>query len=419
MPKVLTARTVEQMKPGPARREIRDGGAKGLYLYIQPKSGSKSWVLLLPTGKLHLGTVDLSGREATGTPVLGAPLTLAGARWLAAELQRQHLAGQDVRRKAKTTKFSAVAQQFIDEHVKPNTRRWQETERVLSGIAERWSDKDITSINGDLIYKMIDESRRRGIPGVRQRTKGISDSRGRSVSHILSKLFSWALQHRLITADPSDGVYCPPPLPGRERVLTDAEIVLFWRATDQLSEPVGPMLKLLLLTGARLREVSGMRRGELDGSTWTIPGTRTKNKRPLVLPLPPLAHDILSKLKVLGDCVFTTTGNRPVGGYSNIKKRLDKLMKAALEVDRPTESIPPWRIHDLRRTTATGMANIRIPPHIIEACLNHVSGSKAGVAGIYNRATYAEEKKAALERWANHIEGLVSGRTAKVTALRK
>jgi integrase len=79
--------------------------------------------------------------------------------------------------------------------------------------------------------------------------------------------------------------------------------------------------------------------------------------------------------------------------------------------------IPPWRLHDLRRTAATGMAEIGIAPHIVEAALNHVSGVKAGVAGTYNRATYAEEKRAALERWASHVEGIVSGRPANVVSL--
>ena len=93
-------------------------------------------------------------------------------------------------------------------------------------------------------------------------------------------------------------------------------------------------------------------------------------------------------------------------GKSKIKKRLDAAVKTA-----------PWRLHDLRRTCATGMAEIGVAPHVVEACLNHVSGAKSGVAGVYNRAQYAAEKRAALERWAAHVEGMVAGRTAKVLAL--
>ena len=197
-------------------------------------------------------------------------------------------------------------------------------------------------------------------------------------------------------------------------MLTDAEIVKFWRATDAQRKEFSALLKLLLLTGCRLNEVAGITRAELgddDGATWNIPGARTKNKRPHVVPLAPLAREILNSVRsIAGEAglVFTTTGRSPVSGWSKIKRRLDEAMK-----------IPTWRLHDLRRTAATGMAEIGIAPHIVEAALNHVSGAKAGVAGTYNRAAYAEEKRAALERWASHVQGLVSERPANVVKMRK
>ena len=179
----------------------------------------------------------------------------------------------------------------------------------------------------------------------------------------------------------------------------------FWSASG--TEQFGALLKLLLLTGCRLNEVAGMRRSELseDLSTWTLPGERTKNHRPHVVPLPPMAREMIPAGE--GRFVFTTTGESPVSVGSKIKNRLDRAMK-----------IPPWRLHDLRRTAATGMAEIGIAPHIVEAALNHISGAKAGVAGTYNRAAFAAEKKAALERWASHVMGLVAGRKAKVVPIR-
>jgi integrase len=117
---------------------------------------------------------------------------------------------------------------------------------------------------------------------------------------------------------------------------------------------------------------------------------------------------ILATVTTEGDIVFTTNGKTVVSGWSKTKRRLDEAM-----------SIPHWRLHDLRRTAATGMAEIGIAPHIAEACLNHISGAKAGVAGVYNRASYATEKKAALERWAANVSGLVKGRPANVTSIRK
>ena len=175
------------------------------------------------------------------------------------------------------------------------------------------------------------------------------------------------------------------------------------------AEPTfGPLLKLLLLTGCRLNEVAGMRRSEIEGGVWTIPGARTKNKRTHVVPLAQPAAALIENLKG-SDFLVTTTGRTPVSGWSKIKVRLDKAMG----------DVPPWQLHDLRRTAATGMAELGIAPHIVEATLNHISGAKAGVAGTYNRAAYAEQKRDALERWADHVERLVSGKTAaKVVTLR-
>ena len=152
-----------------------------------------------------------------------------------------------------------------------------------------------------------------------------------------------------------------------------------------------------------------MRKSELsdDRAIWTIPGTRTKNKLAHVVPLSPLASEILATVKpVEGDFMFTTTGRSPVSGWSKLKARIDE-----------RAGIRPWRLHDLRRTAATGMAEIGIPPHIVEAALNHVSGAKSGVAGTYNRAAYTNEKKAALERWAAHIVGLIQKKPLNVTPL--
>jgi integrase len=195
----------------------------------------------------------------------------------------------------------------------------------------------------------------------------------------------------------------------RDRVFSTAEIVAFWNACGDLSEPFGQALRLLLVAGCRLNEVARMHRSELSEDDqgrpiWTIPSSRTKNKKTHVLPMPPLACDIIASVRqIAGPYVFTTKGRSPISGWSRVKGRLD----AALGFSEK------WRFHDLRRSAATGMADLGIAPHIVEACLNHVSGAKAGVAGTYNRAAYAPEKRAALERWAAHIERVVSGEQAK------
>jgi integrase len=428
----LTLSAVSKLKPGAERREVPDGG--GLRLIIQP-SGHKSWALRFrrPDGrhsKLTLGPVDLSRRETEEEPTIGTPLTLAGARWLAAELHRKRARGIDVvseREKSSTGTFVAAAEAFVEEHARPNTNKWRETAKVLGldyssdkavvvskSIADRWRNRAISEISSDDVYHVVDEARRRGIPGMGVRTNGVNNSRGRAVAKALSRMFSWLLAHRRVTVNPCIGVHKPPENPARDRVLTTDEVRRLWKACDHAGQPLGPMVKLLLLTGARLREVAHMRWSELsdDLSSWELPGSRTKNGRPLRLALPPLAVKLLRQVPKIEGCehVFTTNGRTPVSGFSKWKKKIDKAMG---KVDQP------WTFHDIRRTVATGMAEIGVAPHIVEAVLNHVSGHRGGVAGIYNRAQYADEKKAALAKWAKHVEGLDNGPRPGVGGRRK
>jgi integrase len=178
----------------------------------------------------------------------------------------------------------------------------------------------------------------------------------------------------------------------------------------------------LLLTGARLNEVAGMTRAELhtDGS-WQLPGTRTKNKRGHVVPLPPLARDLIATMPDGDGLVFSTTGTSPVSGWSRMKRRLDAAMLALARKERGAKfTIAPWRLHDLRRTAVTGMAELGIRPDVIELTVNHVSGHRGGIAGVYNRSELLPERKAALGRWGQHLAGVVAGQAgANVTQLAK
>jgi integrase len=452
MAKQLTAAAVKKFRPAKGRREIPDGGCPSLYVVIQA-GGYRSWAMRFrrPSGKsakLTLGPVDLSGKESETDPVFGTPLTLASARRLAADIHRQRAMGRDVvadleaskRRqrseqdiRAKST-FGTAAHDFIEGHAKRKTRRWQEQARLLGlrptakglevirgGMADRWGDKPIAEIDGHDIYGVVDESRRRGVPGLERRSAGLTEARARAMFSCLSKMFAWLMQHQRVEKNPCMGVHRPDAPKARDRVLTDAEIVKFWSATSAGRREFAVLLKLLLLTGCRLNEVAGMTRTELsdDGATWNIPGARTKNGRPHVVPLAPLARDLLAGLAGEGALVFTSTGSTLISGWSKIKNRLDEAMLEAARKESDDTLIPPWRLHDLRRTCATGMAELGIAPHIIEAVLNHVSGARAGVAGIYNRALHSAEKKAALERWAVHIHGLVTSQKGQVVQLRR
>jgi integrase len=450
--KILTAAAVRQFRPSSQRREIPDGATPGLRLVIQP-SGARSWVMRFrrPNGgsaKLTLGTADLTGQEVAGEPAIGGHLTLAAARRLAAEVNRQRALGRDPaadhiteKRKARvaasanaSSAFGAAARTFIDEHARPNTRRWRETAVLLGlraveeelqvirgGLVERWADRQVTDITAHDIFDVLEECRKRGVPGLTRRRPRVSDTSARAMYATLSKFFGWlGRRPGVIVQNPVTGVKRPSTPSARDRVLDDNEIRLLWRACDDIGEPFGALLRLLLITGARREEVARMTRGEIidDGTTWTLSAARTKNRRPHDVPLPPLAREVIGNVKKIAGkpgFIFTTTGITPVSGFSRLKARLDKLMArlaeeeaAASGLDPAEVKIPPWRLHDLRRTAVTGMARAGGDLHVIERAVNHVSGSFGGIVATYQKHRYAAEVRAALEAWANLIVDITS-----------
>ena len=425
MPK-LTAVAVSKLRANGAEREIPDAGCPGLYLVLY-KTGRKSWALRYRrpgdgrSAKLVLGSIhDITeGGRTEPDPVIGGHLTLASARRLVANLQHQIAQGRDPAAEVKlrsTDTFAAAARDFIEQHSKSNVRGWQEQARLLGlrpkedgslelipkGQSERWRNKLLDAINEDDIFKVIDQARLKGVPGLKKKNHGPSESRARAMHAVLSKMFSWLAEKRRIraNANPVSELKRPAPAEARERALSNAEIIKFWRAAAQLPKPFGDVFKLLLLTGCRRSEIAELRRAELseDLSQLTLPGERTKNHRSHVVPLSKLAREILQGFEHKPECefVFSTNGKTPISGFSKIKYQLDKLME-----------IPAWQIHDLRRTAVTGMAELGIRPDVIELVVNHISGARAGVAGIYNRSELLPERREALETWAKHVGRLV------------
>jgi integrase len=440
MSKPLTTAAVRKLRPGKIRREIPDGGCPGLYLVIQP-SGTKTWGQRFrrPDGrpaKLTLGSCDDSGRESEGEPAIGSHLTLAAARRLATEERRQLALGRDPaatrlaekqRRRAAAIErgantFASAARDFIEQHACKKIRRWKEQARLLGlqpagltlipkGLAERWRDRPVAEIDDHDIHTIVDETRRMGAPGLERRSEGETESRARAMHAVLSVFFGWLVQRRRVDHNPCINVRRPAAASARDRVLTDAEVIKFWAATDGVGEPFGALLKLLALTGCRLNEIARVTWDEMsdDLAILHLPAERAKNHRPHDLPLPPLARELLDRVKRIEGCrfVFSTNGRAPVSGFSKIKARLDAEMK-----------IPAWRLHDLRRTVASGLQRLGVPLPVTERLLNHVSGSFSGITGIYQRYEYAQEQRVALERWAVYVAGLVAGKPASVVPLR-
>jgi len=222
----------------------------------------------------------------------------------------------------------------------------------------------------------------------------------------LSAFFAWCIAEGELGngANPVDGPHRPADPTPRDRVLTDAELVEIWKAACQDDEP-GKIIRLLILLGSRRQEVGGMRWSELDldAGTWTLPAERSKNRRAHTITLPPAALAIINSVPLTSrDHLF---GHRAADGFatwSNAKADLDR---------RLGDAVKGWRLHDLRRSAATKMADIGVEPHVVEACLNHYSGHRAGVAGVYNRARYEQATKLALVKWADHVLALAECRS--------
>jgi len=262
-------------------------------------------------------------------------------------------------------------------------------------------------------------------------TNGAGTRTANLVRSSVSAFFTWAMAHGLAENNPVIGT-AKNEEKSRERVLTPAELRLIWNALDH--DQHGACIKLLALTGQRLNEIGSLRWSEIHDGEIILPPERTKNGRDHVVPLSEAAAAIIAQQPTVDDLIFGH-GDRGFTNWSNNKIRLDQRITKAND----GKPIPHWTPHDLRRTFATyaggglpehqlkklpvrdreAAGGLGIQPHVVEAVLNHLSGTRGGVAGVYNRSTYAAEKKAALDVWADRLLAIVSNRKSNVTPLKR
>jgi integrase len=305
--------------------------------------------------------------------------------------------------------FASVAREYLERQVKRNTAEstFKETARILAqDVIPEWGKRPIGSILRRDVSALIDKKAASG-----------AEVQANRILARLRTLFGWVVEKDRLPANPCDGLRPPTKEKSRDRVLSEEEIRIFWRAGDELDWPFGPLFKLLLLTAQRRDEVASMEWSEinLDTGVWSIPREKAKNDHGHNVQLSVQALAIIKGLpRVAGPYVFSTNGKTSVSGFSRAKERLDALMLAALKAaaaergeDPEETALEPWILHDLRRTATTGMAGLRILPHVVDRILNHTSGTIGGVARVYNRFEYQDERKAALEAWGRAVESTV------------
>jgi len=241
-----------------------------------------------------------------------------------------------------------------------------------------------------------------------------------------SILWRWAHQKDKIADNPVPNMAKPPVPEKRDRVLTEDELEVVWKAALALREPFGSFYRLLILTGQRREEVGGMNWAELNrpNASWTIPANRAKNGHPHFVPLAPavvaeldnlaaLAHQRMKNAKAVAcewpkvGCVVSTTGRHALSCFSQAKSELDEVVTKMAVVK---EAVMPWRVHDLRRTVSTNLQKLGVRLEVNEAVLNHISGSKSGIAGVYQLYNWADEKREALNEWAAAVAAIAASK---------
>jgi integrase len=302
--------------------------------------------------------------------------------------------------------FSDVLEDWLKRDQKGN-RSHDEVKRILhKEVVPSWKNLHITEITRRKVLDVVDAIADRGAVTLARRCH----------AH-LHRLFRWAAGRGVIESSPMADLPKPGAEVKRDRVLSDEELAAAWHAAHEIGWPMGPAIQLLILTAARRDEIGALQWREIDTVRHEIrlEKERTKNGEPHTIPLSALAQKLIEGLPRVerSKFVFTTTGKTPISGWSRAKGKTDDLMLARLASEKQdqaedgTIALKPWRIHDLRRTVATGMERLGISQQVVEALLGHIAGSKAGVIGIYQRHKYEDEKRAASEKWALHVAFLV------------
>jgi integrase len=404
--KKLTDAAISRLKPPTAGQEdYWDALTPGFGIRIS-HGGSRTWLVqarILKNGAWKQTRITL-GRYPT--------MTLAEAREAAREAQKDAQEGKDPRGRAKRDKaameeescrtWKALAEEFLVKYkgrkkpLRESTRR--DYRRALLGPdVQDWADRPIASITSEEILDRIEVVAER------------APIHANRLLAYWGKFFNWLIGKRRIETNPVKGLEKPSPEQSRDRVLSNEEIPVVWQAFGATSPALADMFRLLLLTGQRQGEIAGLQWREvvdLNGNDARIelPAERTKNHTAHIVPLSPQAVEIICAQPRFtgGEYVFTTgSGKTHVKGFSKGKAKVDAA------VSDTGVDLPQWRIHDVRRSVATGLQKLGVRLEVTEAVLNHVSGSRGGIIGVYQQHDWAVEKRDALVSWANHVDGLL------------
>jgi integrase len=397
----LTAKVVNALTLPPGKTDVIhfDDTMPGFGYRLRTSASGKvlrSWVCQYrragATRRLLLGSAEVVGAEAAREAAKKA----LGAVALGQDPQGERADRQNA---DKLTLRKAVAEFLAVKRRELRPRSYVETERYLTS----------TRYFGPILGLALDAITRRDVATCIVRIARESGNPAATQARAkLSGLFSWAMTMGMVEGNAVIGTHEPAANKPRERVLSDPELAAIWNACGE--DEFGKIVRLLVLTGCRRQEIGGMAWGEFnaDGTKWTLPAERSKNHRAHTLPIMPMLREIVDTVPRMAsrDLLF---GERADRGFTkwDVGKR---------DLDQRSGVVDEWHLHDIRRSVATKMADAGVLPHAIEAALNHYSGHRAGIAGVYNRALYEKEIRTALATWHDHLRTVIAGGERKVLA---
>jgi integrase len=381
MKKHLTDASVARFRtPACGQHEIFDLGYAGLCLRLG-YGGAKSFVLFYRFGgKLRRTTL---GRWPE--------VSLADARMAWRKTREAIAKGEDPETrngKSSAMAFEMVVEEWLrrDQSQNRASSLSQVSRSVEADLLPRWRGKRVDAITKRDVIELLDSISDRGAPAMARRTS----------AHI-NRFFQWCLERDVLQSNPMIGLSRPANGKSRERVLSSEEIAKIWHASPDIGI-FGSIIRLLLLTGMRREEATQLRWPEINGDIITLQGNRTKTGVTHIVPLSVPAKALLDDVPHIAgsDFVFTTQGEKPISGWSYAKAKLDT-----------SSGVTDWRIHDIRRSVATGLQRLGISLQVVEACLGHTSGSRGGIVKVYQVHDYASEKREALAAWGRVVEGML------------
>ena len=372
---------LRKLKASAKREDFRDKGTRGLQLRSSP-SGTKTFSFVFRLG-------SRMGRATIGKYPENE---LRFARSKADEFRKLVAQGIDPRIEKRTKRsegemtLESMVHEFIEEYAKKKTKSWKQAESNLRlYLISKHATVPISTITRNHIKTILKELNNQG--------KKVTANR--ALAH-MSKFFNWLVAEEYLQYSPADKIEKEYEELEREHVLRDAEIKAIWMAATSLSRPYNAWIKLLLLCGQRRGETASIRRSQIVDGCWHLSGSDTKNGRPNIIPLSRQAQAIVDLLlEQNGNYLIKTDriGDKPINGFSKVKRQIDKL-----------SGVTGWRMHDVRRTVSTNLTKLGVDRFILQKILNH---TETGATKIYDRYSYMDEKREALQKWADKLDEII------------